>query len=53
MYQITDNLKLTTLVKMNRTEPVLSDDDIFTQRMLREDVVDNVIRRDVLTLFNI
>ena len=32
---------------------VLSDDDIYAQRMLREDVVDKVIKRDVLTLFNI
>lgn len=28
-------------------------DDIYAQRMLREDVVDKVIKRDVLTLFNI
>ncbi len=34
-------------------ELVLSDDDIFAQRMLREDVVDKVIKRDVLSLFNI
>ena len=34
-------------------ELVLSDDDNFAQRMLREDVVDKVIKRDVLTLFNI
>ncbi len=34
-------------------ELVLSDDDIYSQRMLREDVVDKVIKRDVLTLFNI
>ena len=34
-------------------ELVLSDDDMFAQRMLREDVVDKVIKRDVLTLFNI
>ncbi|MCC8150780.1 MAG: DUF4143 domain-containing protein, partial [Lachnospiraceae bacterium] len=32
---------------------VLSDDDVYAQRMLREDVVDKVIKRDVLTLFNI
>ena len=32
---------------------VLSDDDMYAQRMLREDVVDKVIKRDVLTLFNI
>ena len=31
----------------------LSDDDMYAQRMLREDVVDKVIKRDVLTLFNI
>jgi predicted AAA+ superfamily ATPase len=31
----------------------LSDDDAYAQRMLREDVVDKVIKRDVLTLFNI
>lgn len=34
-------------------ELVLSDDDIYAQRMLREDVADKVIKRDVLTLFNI
>lgn len=34
-------------------ELVLSDDDYYAQRMLREDVVDKVIKRDVLTLFNI
>lgn len=34
-------------------ELVLSDDDIYAQRMLREDVVDKVIKRDVLSLFNI
>ncbi|MBD5393031.1 MAG: hypothetical protein HDR71_01930 [Lachnospiraceae bacterium] len=34
-------------------ELVLSDDDIYAQRMLREDVVDKVIKHDVLTLFNI
>lgn len=34
-------------------ELVLSGDDIYAQRMLREDVVDKVIKRDVLTLFNI
>lgn len=34
-------------------ELVLSDDDSYSQRMLREDVVDKVIKRDVLTLFNI
>ncbi len=34
-------------------ELVLSDEDIYAQRMLREDVVDKVIKRDVLSLFNI
>lgn len=34
-------------------ELVLSDDDVYAQRVLREDVVDKVIKRDVLTLFNI
>ena len=34
-------------------ELVLADDDFYAQRMLREDVVDKVIKRDVLTLFNI
>lgn len=34
-------------------ELVLSDDDAYAQRMLREDVADKVIKRDVLTLFNI
>lgn len=34
-------------------ELVLSDDDVYAQRMLREDVVDKVIKRDMLTLFNI
>jgi len=34
-------------------ELVLSDDDIYAQRMLREDVVDKVIKRDVLSLFNV
>lgn len=34
-------------------ELVLAGDDIYAQRMLREDVVDKVIKRDVLTLFNI
>ncbi|MBO5303366.1 MAG: ATP-binding protein [Lachnospiraceae bacterium] len=34
-------------------ELVLSGDDAYAQRMLREDVVDKVIKRDVLTLFNI
>lgn len=31
----------------------MSDDDAYAQRMLREDVVDKVIKCDVLTLFNI
>lgn len=34
-------------------ELVLSDDDAYARRMLREDVADKVIKRDVLTLFNI
>jgi len=34
-------------------ELVLSNDDVYAQRMLREDVVDKVIKRDVLTLFHI
>lgn len=34
-------------------ELVLSDDDFYAQRMLREDVVDKVIKRDVLTLFSV
>lgn len=34
-------------------ELVLSDDDMYAGRMLREDVADKVIKRDVLTLFNI
>lgn len=34
-------------------ELVLADDDMYAQRMLREDVADKVIKRDVLTLFNI
>lgn len=34
-------------------ELVLSDDDVYAQRMLREDVVDKVIKRDVLTLWGI
>ena len=34
-------------------ELVLSDDDSYAQRMLREDVVDKVIKRDVMSLFNI
>jgi len=34
-------------------ELVLSDDDAYAHRMLREDVVDKVIKRDVLTLYNI
>lgn len=34
-------------------ELVLSDDDFYAGRMLREDVVDKVIKRDVLTMFSI
>lgn len=34
-------------------ELVLSDDDLYAQRMLREDVVDKVIKRDVMALFHI
>jgi predicted AAA+ superfamily ATPase len=34
-------------------ELALSDDDSYAQRMLREDVVDKVIKRDVTALFNI
>jgi predicted AAA+ superfamily ATPase len=34
-------------------ELALLSDDAFSQRMLREDVVDKVIKRDVLTLFNV
>ena len=34
-------------------ELVLSGDDYYAQRMLREDVVDKVIKRDILTLFKI
>jgi predicted AAA+ superfamily ATPase len=34
-------------------ELVLAADDAYAQRMLREDVVDKVIKRDVLTLFNV
>lgn len=34
-------------------ELVLGSDDSYAQRMLREDVVDKVIKRDVLTLFQI
>ncbi len=34
-------------------ELALSDDNFYAQRMLREDVVDKVIKRDILTLFNI
>jgi len=34
-------------------ELALSDDDSYAQRMLREDVVDKVIKRDVLSLFNV
>jgi predicted AAA+ superfamily ATPase len=34
-------------------ELVMSTDDEYAQRMLREDVVDKVIKRDVLTLYNV
>lgn len=34
-------------------ELVLSDDDAYAQRMLRKDVVDKVIKRDVLSLFHV
>lgn len=34
-------------------ELVLSDDDAYAQRMLREDVADKVIKRDVLSLFSV
>jgi len=34
-------------------ELVLSDDDAYAHRMLREDVVDKVIKRDVLSLYNV
>ena len=34
-------------------ELALANDDSYAQRMLREDVVDKVIKRDVLTLFNV
>ncbi|MDR2657142.1 MAG: ATP-binding protein [Oscillospiraceae bacterium] len=34
-------------------ELVLTNDDAYGQRMLREDVVDKVIKRDVLLLFNV
>ena len=34
-------------------ELALSDDDSYALRMLREDVVDKVIKRDVMTLFNV
>ena len=34
-------------------ELVLANDDRYAQEMLREDVVDKVIKRDVLTLFNV
>lgn len=35
-----DNLRLTKLVKLNNAELVLSDDDVYAQRMLREDVME-------------
>lgn len=34
-------------------ELALSRDDAFSQRMLREDVVDKVIKRDIMSLFNV
>ena len=34
-------------------ELVMSDDDLYARKTLREDVVDKVIKRDVMTLFNI
>lgn len=34
-------------------ELALSDDDAYAQRVLREDVVDKVIKRDMLSLFNV
>lgn len=34
-------------------ELALADEDRYAQRMLREDVVDKVIKRDVMTLFHI
>jgi len=34
-------------------ELVLANDDSYAQRLLREDVVDKVIKRDVLTMYNI
>jgi len=34
-------------------ELALSGDDAFSQRMLREDVVDKVIKRDIMSLFNV
>ena len=34
-------------------ELALAEDDLLSQRMLREDVVDKVIKRDILTLFNV
>ena len=34
-------------------ELALSDDDSYAHRILREDVVDKVIKRDVLTIFNV
>jgi len=34
-------------------ELALSSDDSLSQRMLREDVVDKVIKRDILSLFNV
>lgn len=34
-------------------ELALSDDDIYAQRMLREDVVDKVLKRDIPSIYNI
>ncbi len=34
-------------------ELILSEDNSFAQRLLRDDVLDKVLKRDVLTLFNI
>ncbi len=34
-------------------ELALSKDDAFAQRLLREDIVDKVIKRDILALFNV
>ncbi|MDR0381019.1 MAG: ATP-binding protein [Oscillospiraceae bacterium] len=34
-------------------EPALSKDDVFSQRVMREDVVDKVLKRDIPSLYNI